>query len=122
VQIAGTFQSIPGNFLQSVFTLTSANVPTNSTLGRTSNGAGGQKTVNLLPGDTSLLAERLNQLDIRFGKILRYGRTRTNLSVDIFNAFNADTITAYSTTYESLWRPTSILQARFVKLSAQFDF
>jgi hypothetical protein len=122
VQIAGTFQSIPGNFLQSVFTLTSANVGANSTLGRTSNGAGGQKTVNLLPGDTPLLAERLNQLDIRFGKILRYGRTRTNLSVDIFNALNADTITAYSTTYESLWRPTSILQARFVKLSAQFDF
>jgi len=78
--------------------------------------------LNLLPGDTNLLSERLNQLDIRFGKIIRYGRTRTNLSVDVFNALNNDTITGQSTAYETLWRPTSILQARFVKFSAQFDF
>jgi hypothetical protein len=91
-------------------------------LGRGLNAAGAQKTVNLLPGDTSLLSERLNQLDVRFAKILRYGRTRTNLSVDIFNALNADTITGFSTAYETLWRPTTILQSRFVKFSAQFDF
>src|SRR6185436_7431285 len=122
VQVAGTFQSIPGSFLQSVFTLTSSNFAANSTLGRASNGSGSQKTLNLLPGDTNLLSERLNQLDIRFGKIIRYGRTRTNLSVDVFNALNNDTITGQSTAYETLWRPTSILQARFVKFSAQFDF
>jgi hypothetical protein len=122
VQVAGTFQSIPGAFLQSVFTLTSANIATNSTLGRALNASGAQKTANLLPGDTSLLAERLNQLDLRFAKILRYGRTRTNLSVDIFNALNADTISTYSTAYETLWKPSTILQARFVKFSAQFDF
>jgi hypothetical protein len=129
VQVAGTFQSIPGNFLQSVFTLTNANssvapgTPTGgATLGRGLNASGSQKTVNLLPGDTSLLAERLNQLDLRFAKVLRYGRTRTNLSVDIFNALNADTITTYSTAYETLWKPATILQSRFVKFSAQFDF
>jgi hypothetical protein len=122
VQIAGTFQSIPGDFLQSVFTLTSSNIGTNSSLGRTLNAPGGQKTVNLLPGGSSLLNERLNQLDVRFGKIIRYGRTRTNLSVDLFNALNADTITGVNTAYETLWRPTSILQGRFVKFSAQFDF
>ena len=93
-----------------------------ATLGRTLNAAGGQKTVNLLPGDTPLLSERLNQLDLRFAKIIRYGRTRTNVSVDIFNSLNADTITAFSTAYETLWRPTSLLQSRFVKFSAQFDF
>ena len=122
VQIAGTFQSIPGDFLQSVFTLTNTNVNSNSTLGRTINASGSQKTVSLLPGDTSLLNERLNQLDIRFGKIIRYGRTRTNLSVDLFNALNADTITGVNNAYETLWRPTSLLQGRFVKFSAQFDF
>jgi len=122
VQIAGTFQSIPGTFYSSIFTLTGANIATNSTLGRGLNAAGAQKTLNLLPGDTSLLAERLNQLDLRFAKIIRYGRTRTNLSVDVFNALNADTITGFSTAYETLWRPTTILQSRFVKFSAQFDF
>jgi hypothetical protein len=129
VQIAGTFQSIPGSFLSSVFTLTSNNInvaPGTATgganLGRALNAAGGQKTANLLPGDTSILGERLNQLDLRFAKILRYGRTRTNLSVDVFNALNADTITAQSSAYETLWKPSTILQARFVKFSAQFDF
>jgi len=122
VQIAGTFQSIPGTFYSSIFTLTGANILANSTLGRGLNAAGAQKTLNLLPGDTSLLAERLNQLDLRFAKIIRYGRTRSNLSVDVFNALNADTITGFSTAYETLWRPTTILQSRFVKFSAQFDF
>jgi len=54
--------------------------------------------------------------------VIRYGRTRTNLSVDIFNLFNNDTILTYSTANDSLWRPQSILQSRFVKFSAQFDF
>jgi hypothetical protein len=122
VQIAATFQSLPGNELQSVFTLTNANVPQNSTLGRNLNAAGAQRPLDLLPADTSLLAERLNQLDLRFAKILRYGKTRTNVSVDIFNSLNSDTITTYSTLYETLWRPTNLLQARFIKFSAQFDF
>jgi hypothetical protein len=42
--------------------------------------------------------------------------------VDVFNALNADTITTYSSAYETLWKPATILQARFVKFSAQFDF
>jgi hypothetical protein len=129
VQIAATFQSLPGTNLTSIFTMTAANsnvtpgtAAGGATLGRTSNAPGGQRTANLLPGDTSLLSERLNQLDLRFGKIIRYGKTRTNLSVDIFNSLNADTITAFSAAYETLWRPTTLLQSRFVKFSAQFDF
>ena len=31
-------------------------------------------------------------------------------------------ITGVNTAYETLWRPTSLLQGRFVKFSAQFDF
>ena len=40
----------------------------------------------------------------------------------MFNALNNDTITGFSTAYETLWKPSTILQARFVKFSAQFDF
>ena len=64
----------------------------------------------------------MNQLDLRFGKILKYGRTRTNVSIDLFNVLNGDTITTFSTAYESLYRPQTLVQARFVKFSAQFDF
>ena len=42
------------------------------------------QTVNLLPqGHT--FPDRLNSLDIRVGKILRFGRTRTNIAIDFYN-------------------------------------
>ena len=48
-------------------------------------------TVNLLkPGD--LRSDRVNQLDFRVAKILRLGRTRANIALDLFNALNLDTI------------------------------
>jgi hypothetical protein len=78
--------------------------------------------------------ERQNQLDMRFGKIVRLGRTRTSLNFDIFNVTNANTVltrnNALSKTpgagiqnaTNTLWIPASILQARFFKISATFDF
>jgi hypothetical protein len=34
-------------------------------------------------------ADRINQLDARFGKILRFGRFRSSLAVDLLNIFNS---------------------------------
>ena len=59
---------------------------------------------------------------MRFAKIIRYGRTRTNLSVDVFNALNADTITASAKRMKRCGGRPTLLQSRFVKFSAQFDF
>jgi hypothetical protein len=130
VQVSTAFQSLPGSApLQAVATIANnANLGTgqipvaSTTLGRTLTQSGGTKPVNLLPGSTDQYLERVNQLDLRFAKVLRYGRTRTNVSLDVYNATNTDTITALNTTYASLWRPTNLLQARYVKVSAQFDF
>ena len=71
-------------------------------------------TVNLLePGDR--FGERVNQLDFRVGKILRFGRQRATISVDLFNALNPDTILAYNQNFIPAgdWLvPTSVLTAR----------
>ena len=91
-------------------------------MGRAITGSGGTKTVNLLNEGQPIYTERLNQIDLRFGKILKYGRTRTNLSMDVFNLLNKDTVSTENAAYESLYRPQTLIQARFVKLSAQFDF
>ena len=85
----------------------------------------GNATVNLLePGTT--YRDALNQLDLRFAKIFRFGTTRTTISLDLYNATNANTILTLSSTYSptaTTWQqPTLILQPRFFKIGAQFDF
>jgi hypothetical protein len=85
------------------------------------------QTVNLLmEGD--VYGERLNSVDVRFAKILRFGNTRSNIGVDIYNVNNANTPTAYDQVYDPIngrerWlRPTAVLLPRFVRFNVQFDF
>jgi hypothetical protein len=119
VQIAGTVQSIPGAPLAANFVL-----PTEvaaRTLGRPLAGRVANVGVNVVaPG--AVFGERLNQLDLRIGRIVRLGQRRATLSLDIYNATNSDTILTFNNNYAALWRPTSILQARFFKGSIQVDF
>ncbi len=42
--------------------------------------------------------DRVNALDLRFAKILRFGRMRYTVGVDMFNAINADTVLTYNQT------------------------
>ena len=71
-------------------------------------------------------APRRNNLDFRVAKILRYGRTRTQIGVDVYNATNTDTPTTFNQGYTgatgSWLTPTAIQPARYAKISAQFDF
>jgi hypothetical protein len=83
-------------------------------------------TVNLVPPGT-MYGDRLNQLDLRFSKLLKYGRSRTSVNLDLYNAFNVDTVLAENTTYTNAtatgWRvPTTLVTARFAKISVQLDF
>jgi hypothetical protein len=83
-------------------------------------------TINIAePGQ--MYVERLNQLDLRFGKVFRFGgNRRTAVNLDLYNALNADTIRTVNNTFGS-WpaggpRPTASLLARFAKISATLDF
>jgi hypothetical protein len=124
VSISGSFQSLPGPQLSANQVI--ANAVVKPSLGRDLTGGAPNVTVNLVaPG--SLFGERLNQLDLRFGKTLKYGRTRTSLNLDVLNAFNVSTvlteIATYSNTTQTGWRvPASVLIARFYKVTVQFDF
>ena len=48
-----------------------------------------------------MFGDRIDQLDIRIGKLLRFGRTRTNLNLDIVNALNSNDNLAYSPTFSA---------------------
>ena len=67
--------------------------------------------------------DRLNGVDLRFGKNFRYGRTRTLLALDVFNVTNSNTPDAYLQSYGPTYLdPVSVTRARLFKVSAQFDF
>ncbi len=122
VQVSGTWQSYLGPELAANYVVSNATVK--QTLGRDLSGGAANITVNLVPPGT-LYGERINQLDFRVSKILRFGRTRTQVGVDLYNAGNTDTPLSYNNTFVpggSWLTPTSILTARFVKLGVQFDF
>jgi hypothetical protein len=76
----------------------------------------------------SLYGDRLNAVDLRFGKILKYGTTKTQVTLDVYNLFNSNTTEVYQRTYTAPgagWaylNPLSIMSARFFKITAQFDF
>ena len=84
--------------------------------------------VNLLkPGD--MRSERANQLDFRVAKILRFGRTRANVALDLFNALNFDTILAPNQAFipNGAWltptgTQTPVMTARTAKITVQYDF
>ena len=54
--------------------------------------------------------------------MLRFGRTKATVNLDLYNALNVDTVLSLSTAYATWQRPSSIMLARFAKIGVQFDF
>jgi hypothetical protein len=119
VQISAAFQSNPGPEILARYTATTAEI--RPSLGRDLAGGTRNVTVDLVAPRT-MYGERLNQLDLRFGKILRLGRTRANASIDLYNALNANPVITESNTFATWRQPQSILPARFAKVVLQLDF
>jgi hypothetical protein len=121
VQIGASYQSIPG--IEYAATYAAPNSVIAQSLGRlpTNGVATGTTALGLVqPG--SFYGTRFNQLDVRFGKILRFGHTRSNLSLDIFNMFNSDVVSAASATYATWLAPSAVVAPRLLKVSWTFDF
>jgi hypothetical protein len=133
VQVAGTFSSRPfaGNNFPGIQSQSLVadwlvfNAQIIPELGRPMAGNQQVTFVNVIEPGT-LYGDRLNQVDFRVSKILRFGRTRTNVGIDMFNLLNSSAVSQYLQTYSGIgatWlRPSALLSARFFKLSAQFDF
>jgi len=90
-------------------------------LGRSLSGNAANVSVALVEPGT-LYGDRLNQVDLRIGKILKVGNVRTAVNLDLFNAFNRNTALTLNNNYASWLQPLSIVSARLVKISVQVDF
>jgi hypothetical protein len=122
VLVAGTVRSDQGASLAAEW-----NAPNSATVGLNrpfAGVAGNIIPVNLVEPGT-LYGDRVNQFDMRFAKILRFGRTRTNVGFDVYNVTNSAPVLTYNQSFVpgGQWlTPNSVLQPRFVKFSAQVDF
>ena len=133
VLVAGTLQSRPfagGNFPSVASQSLAANWIVSSPqvaaeLGRPLAGGAPITFVNVVEPGT-MYGDRITQVDLRVSKILRFGGRRANVGVDLFNLFNTNAVYQYNTTYSgngATWlQPSSLVVARFAKLSVQFDF
>jgi hypothetical protein len=122
VQLSFAFTSSPGVPLQANWQVPSAIAALS--LGRPLSGNAPNVQVNLLePG--AMRSPRVNILDFRVGKLLRFGNTRANIAVDLYNLLNLDTVITQNFAYvpNGAWLvPTSVLTARTAKLTMQYDF
>ena len=120
IRISGTLQSlvplqvVANNIYNNTNRLTSTTLPRPFTLN--------QQNVNVIePG--SFYGDRVNQIDIRLTKIVNVGRGRVDLNVDFYNAFNSDAVTLENAPFGPAWRrPLTVIQPRFVKFAARWDF
>ena len=128
VLLAATLRSDQGAPLRATYNAPVADV--SAALGRPAAVFGTTVPIDLVaPGD--VWGDRVNELNLRFAKVLRFGRTRTHVGVDVFNVLNSDAILTYNQTFQlpsatlpngSWLVPQSVLTPRFMKVSAQIDF
>ena len=92
-------------------------------------------TIQLLDDTNRLYADnRRTQVDMRFAKVVRFGRMRADIGVDLWNLFNTNYATAYEDTYAfnsaatgdengGTWNnPEAIYPPRFVRLNFTVNF
>jgi hypothetical protein len=126
IRVSGTLQSLPGpqivatNIYNNTATNASGFWQTRTTLGRPFTNA--QANINVIqPG--SEYGDRMNQIDLRFTKIVNVGKGRIDFNVDVYNAFNSDAVVAELGGVGPVWRlPITVIQPRFVKFAARWDF
>jgi hypothetical protein len=93
----------------------------------------GNTTIQLADNEHRVYSdERRTQVDLRFAKILRFGRTRSDVGVDVNNVFNTNYATSFNTTYNygvdnaprpaGWFTPTAIYNPRFVRVNFTVNF
>jgi hypothetical protein len=120
IQVAAVVQSNPGANYSANRAFPLAEIQ--PSLGRPLSGGAASVTIPLAT-PLSLFGPRINQVDLRGTKILRFGDRRMQVNIDAYNLFNVNTPVTLFGTYNARWgQPTQVLDGRLIKFSAQLDF
>jgi carboxypeptidase family protein len=127
IQTSAIYQNSPGIPITASYVVTNAAIAPslNRNLGscRGATTCTANVTVELLPPNV-LFEPRLQQLDLRFSRIVGLGGTRRlRADLDVYNIFNASNVLSMSTTYGTVWQDVrQILGGRLLRVGAQIDF
>jgi len=122
IQLAATIQSKSGAMLAANYAATNADVA--PSLRRNLSGNAPNATVNLVAPGT-MYGDRINLLDIRLSKALKYRLSRTVLGLEIYNVLNSSAVLTYNNTFVpgGTWlQPLTILTPRVFKFTAEVMF
>jgi hypothetical protein len=133
IQLGAVLQNLPGQQVTAQWNITQAEA--SGSLGRPlSGGANTSRVVPLIKPGTEYTPRR-TQLDLRVAKNFKAGgQKRIQVMADVFNLTNSNAAVgatsnageppaAINTTYGGSWlKPLNVLQARYFKIGAQFNF
>jgi hypothetical protein len=80
-------------------------------------------SLNLIAPGT-MYGDRINQVDVRLAKSVKFGRIRAQVTAGGYNLLNSSATMAINNSYTSgLWtQPTIVMQGRLVKFGFQLDY
>jgi hypothetical protein len=119
VNISATLQSLAGPLIAANYVATNAQVQ--PSLGRALSGNASNVTVNIVQPGT-MYGQQANELDLRFEKILKFGRTKTAVDLDLYNIANASPVLTLNNAYGSWLTPLSVLGARLFRIGGRVEF
>jgi len=121
IQVSGTFQNVPGPQITAAYQARSADIA--GSLGRNlAAGATATYTAPLIAPGT-MYGDRLNQLDARVTKTIRFGGKRMQAMFDFYNLLNVGSVLVLNNAYGGAWlTPTALLPGRLFKVGMQLDF
>ena len=107
VQVSAVYQQIPGIPITTSYVATNAEVA--NTLGRPLSGSASTVSItNVIPQSVFFEPKGLKQLDLRFIRNFRFGRTRLQALFDIYNSLNSAAILSETTAYGSTYRQANV--------------
>ena len=124
-QAAAVYQNLPGPNYGALYTATNAQIL--PSLGRSLAGSVSSVTIDLIQPLSQFLDGRINQLDLRFTRIIRAHGGKFQLNFDIYNVMNTSTVLWPNQTYGDgspfyVALPSPTMDARMLKFGAQVDF
>ena len=127
IQLAATYQNIPGVPLAASYTATNAQIL--PSLGRNLGQCRGAATctgtvtiANLFEPNT-IFGDRITQFDLRTSKRMQLGRVKVTAKFDVYNIMNNNVVLAINNVYGPSWQnPLNILSPRLFKFGVQVDY